>query len=58
MNQFVPGLVEGTPVVAGQIIGYVGTSGRSYGYHLHFEVKVNGTHEDPAAFMRSVNLEF
>lgn len=37
----------GTPVVAGQIIGLMGTSGNVTGSHLHFEARVNGQQIDP-----------
>lgn len=32
---------EGVVVDAGKVIGFVGTTGRSTGYHLHYEVRKN-----------------
>lgn len=33
---------KGTFVPAGKVIGFVGSTGRSTGYHLHYEVRKNG----------------
>ena len=41
----------GTPVRRGQQLGTLGTTGRSTGPHLHFEVKENGSALDPAVFL-------
>jgi murein DD-endopeptidase MepM/ murein hydrolase activator NlpD len=38
---------EGQTVARGQVIGGAGSSGRSTGVHLHYEVYKNGTHVDP-----------
>ncbi|MEM9870542.1 MAG: M23 family metallopeptidase [Pseudomonadota bacterium] len=49
LNAFAEGIDLGTNVQAGQIIGYVGTTGRSTGPHLHFELHLNGRPVDPLA---------
>ena len=41
--QSLPCVSEGQSVSAGDVIGYVGTTGSSSGNHLHFELRINGS---------------
>jgi murein DD-endopeptidase MepM/ murein hydrolase activator NlpD len=44
---------EGRRIRRGDVIGAVGTSGRSSGPHLHYEVRVGGEPIDPACYLQS-----
>jgi murein DD-endopeptidase MepM/ murein hydrolase activator NlpD len=44
---------EGDLVVRGQQGASVGTTGRSTGPHLHFEVRLHGVPQDPVRFLAS-----
>ncbi len=42
---------EGQTVQRGDVIGYVGSTGRSSGPHLHYEVRLNGVNVDPLRYI-------
>jgi murein DD-endopeptidase MepM/ murein hydrolase activator NlpD len=44
---FAPGIEPGESVVRGELIGFVGSTGRSTGAHLHFEVLSDGKPVNP-----------
>ncbi len=52
MRNFAKGQRVGSNVKQGEVIGYVGSTGRSTGPHLHYEFRVKGDHRDP------LNMEF
>lgn len=46
-------VASGARVRAGDVIGRLGSTGRSTGPHLHYEVRVNGAAVDPERFLRA-----
>ncbi len=43
----------GDPIKIGQVIGAVGSTGRSTGPHLHYETRIDGDAVDPQKFLRA-----
>ena len=46
-------VTDGQSVSKGQVIGYVGMSGRSTGAHLHYEVRIHDTPVNPHKYLRT-----
>jgi murein DD-endopeptidase MepM/ murein hydrolase activator NlpD len=64
LSAFAPGIEAGETVVRGDLIGFVGSTGRSTGAHLHFELLSDGKPVNPvnhpelkAAPLRGPDLE-
>jgi murein DD-endopeptidase MepM/ murein hydrolase activator NlpD len=46
----------GLPIKEGEVIGTVGSTGKSTGSHLYFEVRRNGVAVDPGLFVSSIPM--
>jgi murein DD-endopeptidase MepM/ murein hydrolase activator NlpD len=53
LSAFAARLRDGMAVARGQLVGYVGSTGRSTGPHLHFAIKVGGEFVDPESYIKS-----
>ncbi len=62
LSRFAEGLRVGDKVKRMQVVGYVGSTGRSTGPHLHFTAKKDGKYIDPVSLnldaMRVISLEY
>jgi len=55
LDDWGPGIKEGLTVVEGQVIGYVGTTGRSTGNHLHYIIRESPSKKVDGILRRDVD---
>jgi murein DD-endopeptidase MepM/ murein hydrolase activator NlpD len=51
-------VTSGQTVSRGDVIGYVGHTGRTTGNHVHYEVRINGTAVNPHKYLRTTLAQF
>lgn len=57
MNGYARGIRKGVRVRQGQVIGYVGTTGRSTGPHLHYEIHIAGKKVNPRGIKMATGVK-
>lgn len=57
MSAFARGIKPGTRVKQGEVIGYVGSTGRSTGPHLHYEIVIAGKKMNPLSVKMATNVK-
>lgn len=51
-------VTAGQPIARGQIVGYIGHSGRTTGNHVHYEVRIHNTPVNPHKYLRTTLADF
>jgi murein DD-endopeptidase MepM/ murein hydrolase activator NlpD len=51
-------VTAGQTVARGDVVGYVGHTGRTTGNHVHYEVRINGTPVNPHKYLRVTLAQF
>ena len=64
LSSFAPGIAPGTRISQGDVIGFIGLTGRTTGPHVHFEVRFKGRPVNPMVYsalkrtlLRGVDLD-